>query len=239
MAQLAAAAGISIRQLYRLFDNRENLLRELERESTPGSRERILEAAFELLGQSGLADLSMDELASHADVSRATLYRLFPGKSALFSELLTKYSPWEPVGGVLESHASTGDLDPEHVIPDVAQALAQALTDRSAVLLRMVFEMSKGNPDTIEGVQRSMARGLPDLIRYLSEQMAAGHLRRTHPVLALQLLAGPIVAHELTRPLAAMVGFTSSRQQVVGEVVEFWLRAMSPSSDAPHGELYA
>jgi hypothetical protein len=64
--------------------------------------------------------------------------------------------------------------------------------------------------------------------------MAAGRLRRTHPVLALQLLAGPIVAHELTRPLAALVGFTVPREQVVAEVVKFWLEALSPPSDAPH-----
>jgi hypothetical protein len=48
-----------------------------------------------------------------------------------------------------------------------------------------------------------MQRGLPDLMRYLSEQMAAGQLRRMDPVLAVQLLAGPIVTHEMTRPLAA------------------------------------
>jgi AcrR family transcriptional regulator len=234
MAQLAAVAGVSMRQLYRLFDSRANLLREIDLDSPPDAHERILEAAFELLGQSGLADLSMDELATRADVSRATLYRLFPGKPALFRELITTYSPWEPIARVLELHLSAGDLEPEHVIPDVAQALAEALTDRSAVLLRMVFEMSRGDPDTIEGAQRSMARGLPDLIRYLSEQMAAGRLRRTHPVLALQLLAGPIVAHELTRPLAALIGFTPSRQAVVVEVVKFWLEGMSPPSDPPH-----
>jgi AcrR family transcriptional regulator len=181
----------------------------------------------------------MDELAARADVSRATLYRLFPGKSALFRDLITTYSPWEPIARVLESQATAADLSPEQVIPRVAQALAEALSDRSAVLLRMVFEMSKGDPDTTEGVQRSMAHGLPDLIRYLSEQMAAGRLRRTHPVLALQLLAGPIVAHELTRPLAALVGFTMSRQQVVAEVVQFWLGAMSPAPDTPREKPYA
>jgi AcrR family transcriptional regulator len=227
MAQLAAAAGVSMRQLYRLFDNRQNLLRELEHASAPDARERILEASFALLGRSGLADLSMDELAASADVSRATLYRLFPGKAALFRELITTYSPWEPIARVLESHATSGDLAPEHVIPEVAQALADALSDRSAVLMRMVFEMSKGDPDATEGVQRSMQRGLPDLIRYLGEEMASGRLRRMHPVLALQLLAGPIVAHELTRPLAALVGFTASRQYVVAEIVTFWLEGMS------------
>src|SRR5438067_9229247 len=160
MAQLASAAGVSMRQLYRLFESRENLLRELDRESPPDARARILEAAFELLGHSGLADLSMDELAARADVSRASLYRLFPGKPALFRELIATYSPWEPIAHVLESLTGADDT-PAQVIPRVARALAEALSDRSAVLLRMVFAMSNGDPDTTEGVQRSMARGLP------------------------------------------------------------------------------
>ncbi len=229
MLEIAAAAGVSLRQLYRLFGSRDNLLRALDRDLPPGARERVLEAAFELLGQSGLADLSMDDLAARADVSRATLYRLFPGKPALFRALITAYSPWEPIARVLQESA---DSALEQVMPRVAQALAEALTDRSAVLLRMVFEMSRDDPDTTEGVQRSMERGLPDLIGYLSEQMSAGRLRQIHPVLAVQLLAGPIVTYELTRPLAALVGYTPSREQLVTQVVEAWLRAMAPADES-------
>ena len=229
MVEIAAAAGVSMRQLYRLFGSRDSLLRALDRDLPPGARERVLEAAFNLLGQSGLADLSMDDVAVRADVSRATLYRLFPGKPALFRELIKAYSPWEPIARVLDESPHSAL---EHVMPRVAHALAEALNDRSAVLLRMVFEMSRHDPDTTEGVQRSMQRGLPDLIRYLSEQMAAGRLRQMHPVLAVQLLAGPIVAYELTRPLAALVGYTPSREQLVAEVVAAWLRALGPEPGA-------
>ena len=228
MVEIAAAAGVSMRHLYRLFGSRDNLLRALDQDLPPGARERVLEAAFELLGQSGLADLSMDDLAVRADVSRATLYRLFPGKPALFRELIKAYSPWEPIARVLEDESDDSAL--EQVMPRVAHALAEALTDRSAVLLRMVFEMSRAAPDVTEGVQRSMQRGLPDLIRYLGAQTAAGHLRQMHPVLAVQLLAGPIVTCELTRPLAALVGYTPSREQLIAEVVAAWLRAMAPDA---------
>jgi AcrR family transcriptional regulator len=229
MAELAAAASVSLRQLYRLFGSRDNLLRALDQDLPPGARERILEAALVLLGRSGLADLPMDDLAASADVSRATLYRLFPGKTALFRELIIAYSPWEPVARVLDEW--TPDAAPEDLIPPVAHALAEALADRSPVLLRMVFEMSRDDPQTTEGVQRSMQRGLPDLIRYLNRQMAAGRLRQMHPVAAMQLLAGPIVTYELTRPLAALLGFTPDRQQLVEQVVGAWLRALAPASD--------
>src|SRR2546421_11740876 len=99
---------------------------------------------------------------------------------------------------------------------------------RTGLLLRMVFEMVKGDPDTTEGIQHSLGRGLPDLIGYLSQQMAAGSLRRMHPILALQLLAGPIVAHLITRPLAVLIGFDKPQEQVVDEIVEAWLRTMAP-----------
>jgi AcrR family transcriptional regulator len=229
MVELAAAAGISMRQLYRLFGSRESLLRELDQALPTGARERILEAALDLLGETGLADLPMDEVAARAEVSRATLYRLFPGKTALFRELITAYSPWEPIAHVLDECAP--DAAPEDVIPRVAAALAEVLADRSPVLLRMVFEMSRGDPDTTEGVQRAMRRGLPDLIRYLSGRVAAGRLRQMHPVAAMQLLAGPIVTYELTRPLAALVGYAPDRQQLVEQVVDAWLRAMAPAAE--------
>lgn len=220
-----------MRQLYRRFGSRDNLLRELEQEISPDTRQRVLEAAFELLGESGLADLSMDDLPVRAGVSRATLYRLFAGKPALFRALIERYSPWEPIARVVEELGPDSPR-PEHVIPLVAKALSQALSDRSAVLLRMVFEMSRADPDTTEGVRLSMRHGLPDLIRYVDEQMQAGTLRRMQPVLAIQLLVGPIVTHELTRPLAALIGYLPSREHFATQVAEFWLRSMTPEEDS-------
>src|SRR5262249_24315964 len=135
MGELAAAAGVSVRTLYRLFGSRRALLRELDREPAPTARERLLAAALELVGQHGLAALSMDRLAAAAGVSRATLYRLFPGQPALFRGLIEAYSPWEPVARVLDA---APDVAPEHVIPRVGRALLGSLAGRTGVLLRMV-----------------------------------------------------------------------------------------------------
>src|SRR5215475_9644566 len=87
MDELAAAAGVAVRTLYRLFGSRQALLREAGCAPEPTARQRILDAALDQVGRHGLAALSMDELAATAGVSRATLYRAFPGKSALFGEL--------------------------------------------------------------------------------------------------------------------------------------------------------
>jgi AcrR family transcriptional regulator len=225
MEELATAAGVSPRTLYRLFGSRQELLRQLEQEPPPTSRARILETALELVGQHGLAELSMDDLAGQAGVSRATLYRLFPGKSALFRALIEAYSPWEAVAEPIEA---TPDATPAELMPKIGRALAGALNGRTGLLLRMVFEMGKGDPDTAEGIQHSLSRGLPDLLSYIGRRMAAGQLRRMDLVLALQLLAGPIVAHLMTRPLAALMGFNRPQEEVVDQIVEAWLRTMAP-----------
>lgn len=228
MDELAAAAGVSLRTLYRLFGSRQALLEELEQDLPPAARDRILESALELVGKGGLAELSMDELAEDAGVSRATVYRLFPGKSALFRELVQTYSPWEAVADVIETAAGA---PPAQVMPAVGRAISGAMAGRTGLLLRIVFEILKGDPDTAEGARHSLSRGLPDLIQYLSEQMAAGRLRKMHPVVAFQLLAGPIVVHQLTRPLAALIRserFNKPEEEVVAEMIAAWLRAMAP-----------
>jgi len=225
MEDVAAAGAVSVRTLYRLFGSRDAMLRELDREPPSNARERILAVALDLVGRHGLADLSMEELATGAGVSRATLYRLFPGKPALFRELIRSYSPWEAVAQVINT---APDRAPAQVMPEVGQTLAEAMAGRTGLLLRMVSDMVKGNPDTSEGVKRSMTYGLPDLIAYLGEQMAAGRLRRMHPIVAFQLFAGPIVVHLMTRPLADLIGVHMSQEDVVQQIVAAWLRAMAP-----------
>lgn len=231
MEEFAAAAGVALRTLYRLFGSRQVLLREAGCAERPSARQRVLDAALEQLGHQGLAELSMEDLAAAAGVSRATLYRLFPGKSALFGELIRTFSPWEPVADVIEAMP---DGHPTDVMPAVAQAIADAMHDRVGLLLRMVFEMLQGDPDTAEGMRHSLGRGLPDLIGYLNNQMQAGRLRRMHPLLAFHLLAGPIVVHLFTRPLAeAFTEVDTPQSELVAEIVTAWLRAMAPDGD--HG----
>jgi AcrR family transcriptional regulator len=225
MEELAVEAGVAVRTLYRLFGSRASLLQEAGCTLAPTARELILEAALPLVGRRGLAELSMDDVAIAAGVSRATLYRLFPGKSALFSGLMHAYAPWEAVADAIDAMPDGG---PEEVIPVVARMIAQAMEGRVGLLLRMLFELLRGNPDTGDAMRSSLARGIPDLIQYLSRQMQAGSLRPLHPVLAFQLLAGPLVAHLLTRPLAEpLMGPMASQDEAIDQIVEAWLRAMA------------
>ena len=236
MDELATRAGVSRATLYRLFGNQQQLLHELGLQPPPTVRSRILDTALELVGRHGLAELSMDELAATAGVSRATLYRLVPGKEALFAELVRRFSPFEPIAAVLET---MGDRPPAEVIPAIAQAMAAAMDGHIGLLLQLLFELSRSDPDHHAGGDAAQAmRTLPLVAGYLDQQMAAGRLRRMDPVLSMQALAGPIVMHLLMQasaasPSGAGHGVALPLEEVVDELVGIWLRAMTPGDGHP------
>jgi AcrR family transcriptional regulator len=241
MDELAAAAGISRATLYRLFGSQQNLLQELGVEPPPMVRSRVLDTALDLVGRHGLAELSMDELAARAGVSRATLYRLFPGKAALFAELVRRFSPFEPIAAVLES---MGGRPPAEAVPAVAHAMATAMDGHVGLLLQLLFEVSRSGPGSHAGADfqddaAGAMRTLPLVAGYLAEQMAAGRLRRMDPTLAVQALAGPIVMHLLMQAPAGSQsglgrGVALPLEEVVDELAGSWLRAMTPDDGEHH-----
>ena len=241
MDELATKAGVSRATLYRLFGSQQNLLQELGLEPPPKVRGRILDTALELVGRHGLAELSMDELAAQAGVSRATLYRLVPGKEALFAELVRTFSPFEPIAAVLQA---MGNRPPAEVIPAVAHAMAAAMEGHIGLLLQLLLDVSRGSPDRPDGdpaTNQDVVQGmrtLPLVADYLAEQMAAGRLRPMDPDLAVQALIGPIVMHLLARSQAesrpgAGRAAALPLEEVVDELVGIWLRAMTPA-DGDH-----
>jgi AcrR family transcriptional regulator len=241
MDELATKAGVSRATLYRLFGSQQNLLQELGLEPPPKVRGRILDTALELVGRHGLAELSMDELAAQAGVSRATLYRLVPGKEALFAELVRTFSPFEPIAAVLQA---MGERPPAEVIPAVANAMAAAMEGHIGLLLQLLLDVSRGSPDRPDGdpaTNQDVVQGmrtLPLVADYLAEQMAAGRLRPMDPDLAVQALIGPIVMHLLARSQAesrpgAGRAAALPLEEVVDELVGIWLRAMTPG-DGDH-----
>jgi AcrR family transcriptional regulator len=226
LAAVAARAEVSRATVYRIFGSRAALLEALQVEPDPDARERVLAAAMDLVGSHGLAELSMDELAAAAGLSRASLYRLFPGKAALFRELLRAFSPVETVLRVLDR---LGDQPPEVVMPELARTVAGELTGRVGLVRTLFFEATSFGPDAREGVEYAMSSGIGRFAMYVGEQMAAGRLRPMHPLLALQSFVGPLLFHLLTREaLERTIGLDLPLDDAATQLADTWLRAMAP-----------
>lgn len=226
ISRIAREAGVSRATLYRHFGSREALLAAVEVEPPQPARERVLDAAADLIARGGLHMFSMEELATAAGVSRATVYRLFPTKAALFGELVRHFSPFEPALAVLAQHI---DDPPEVVIPLLARTFATIGSQRIGIMRGVLLEASAVTPDAVTGVQPFMPGAIQALAGYMVRQMEAGRIRPMHPVLAVQSLFGPIFVHVLTRPLAErMIGFDMPIDEVVDQLAATILGGLQP-----------
>ena len=142
VATIADRAGVSRATFYRHFGSRASLLASVELEPRPDSRARILAAAKDMLIGTSLAELSMDELAKAADVSRGTLYRIIPGKGALLQELIETYSPFEAIRAIIAEHR---DEPPAVVLPLAAKAIVGVAGERLGLMRAMFLELTAGS----------------------------------------------------------------------------------------------
>jgi AcrR family transcriptional regulator len=229
VAEIIARAGVSKATFYRNFGSREDLLRELDLEPEPNSRPAILDAAAELLARDGLARLSMDELAARAGVSRAGLYRLYPGKAALFSALVRTFSPIEVIVATIPRLAGE---PPERALPELAVSVWRAVSAHLGVIRPLLFEAASLGPDVRETVLEEFAPTLLGALGgYLVDQMQAGRLRPMHPVLAIQSFVGPIIVHVMMRPVVTEVlGLELDAEDAVREFAANWVRGMRPDA---------
>lgn len=234
VADFAHAAGVSRASFYRVFRSKNELLDALDRAREPAAGERVLQTAVEMIGAHGLAALSMDELADRAEVSRATLYRLFPGKPALFSAVAQRYSPMEPVTGLL---ATRSHEPPETLMPDIAREVYRTMygrgDDRTGLLRALFFEVSGLSPDSEQAMRQGVLTLVGAMLMYIEKHMSAGRLRSMHPLLALQSFIGPVFFHLLTRrAVERMLGADLDGERAVGDLAEVWLRGMAPEGKA-------
>ena len=209
-------AGVSRATFYRHFGSRDALLEAVAVEPPPPARERIVRAAAELIGPYGLSGFSMETLAATADVSRATLYRLFPSKAAIFGALLQVHSPFREMQAII---ARRFDDPPEVVFPEVVRAIARIGHPRIGILRTLILEASTANAEAVEGARSLLPEVISRYLTYVTRQMDAGHMRRMHPVLAMQCLIGPVAFHLLSRPVAErLVDVTMPVEEAAEEI---------------------
>jgi AcrR family transcriptional regulator len=220
-------AGISRATFYRHFGSRGALLESVAHEPRPEARTRILAASQEMLIRSSLANLSMDELARAADVSRGTLYRIFPGKAALLQGLIEEYSPFEAVRAIVAAHRTQ---PPDVLLPLIARAVAGAAGERLGLMRAVFVEVTSGSETALSGMRPVFNATLKVLAEYMAEQMACGRVRAMHPLIALQSFVGPIFFHLLTRPAIERVAdVPMTAEQAVDQLVSVAIAGLSPA----------
>jgi AcrR family transcriptional regulator len=138
------------------------------------TRRRILDALEERLRDAPTEPVSVDEIATRAEVSRSTIYVVFGSRSGLFDALVTD----------LFERAGVANLTEAVAHPDAREHLRGAMGAASEMLANLrdvgaaLYAMSALDPDSVGGaiVRQEERRwgGMQHLARRLDEQ---GELR--------------------------------------------------------------
>ena len=149
----------------------------------PAKRAQILEGAWRVFSQTGLAGASVDRLANEAGVSKPTLYKYFESKEAIFLTLMNEQA--ETVRGTrFRLHASMGP--PATLLRELGIGFVSALMQqRTLDTFRLVIAETPRYPALGRAFEKvGPQRSHDALATYLQELDALGVLRIDDAALA-------------------------------------------------------
>ncbi|WP_113703041.1 TetR/AcrR family transcriptional regulator [Nonomuraea lactucae] len=150
--------------------------------------EAILAAALELLIESGAGATSIERVAQRAGVTRATVYRRFPDKTALLVEAIES----------MHTDHDPGALDwagVEHMLADWAGYLSLPQGRR---MLRRLYGAVDDHPELLEAYRNAHGRRRAAAVRATLERARAdGLLPRDSDLDVVQQILNGAVLHHL------------------------------------------
>ena len=149
------------------------------------SRDRVLSTTFELLGESGVGGLTVDEVARRSGVAKTTIYRHWPTREALVIDACSRISAEQeaPDTGSLE-----GDVTA--ILTTIAELLRTA---RWSTVLPSIVDIAERDPefaDIHSRIQHGHAAPLREVLQRAADR---GELAPTadHAAMIAALL-GPL-----------------------------------------------
>ncbi len=161
-------------------------VRSFGRPRSEGCRQKVLSAADELVAREGFARISVDAIAQHAGVSKATIYRWWPNKAAIVMEALLTSTE-------AEIHVPESARPDEDLVARVRRTIALFRGPKSKVLTSLIAE-AQFNPELAEAYRVHLLGPRRAAMRSALERMiAAGFLSATLDMdMAIDLLLGPL-----------------------------------------------
>jgi TetR/AcrR family transcriptional repressor of mexJK operon len=195
-------------------------------EAPPDTRQRLLDAACEAFREEGY-QVSIDRIAARAQVARQTLYNHFPGKDALFAEVIRHaiqsiLVTLEGDGSVRETLLAFGQVYREKLLSPEGLAIFRTMTAQAPRFPELAQQFFRQGPATTR----------MRLAEYLSRAMAAGALRRDDPNFAAEMLTAMLVDFDRLRGLIDLQTDLLKPAKTV-QVVDAFLRMFAVGKDNP------
>lgn len=206
---IAEEAGVSRSTLMRRLGGSRRALDEAVRAAgtDPGGqrpvRERAIDAGARLIGEHGLAALTLEAVAASAQCSVHSLYGVFGGRDELLRAIFETHSPILDVEKVVTGpHADLAET-----VTTIYRLLADAINRQPRVLPAMLAEaLARPGEPALQRLQQHFApRMLAGLGQWLTDEMVAGRIRALPLPLLIQQMIAPVLMHFVTRPATGNV----------------------------------
>ncbi len=199
---------------------------------TEAKRREILDAAAAVFRQHGFSLASMSAVAEQVGGSKATLYRYFPSKEALFFAVMFE-NAIQHANDVFDGLAPGGDLRLT-LERFGASHLALALSGEAIAVRRM--SISEGSRSGIGNLlfERGPKLLWSKMAAFLAAEMADGRLRDTDPWMVAMHFRGLLEGDLVNRALLGVVvdSRPSCLRAHAGAAADVLLRAYGPSAAA-------
>lgn len=140
----------------------------LRAQAAAETRRRILDAVADQLREAPTEPISLDRVARAAKVARTTIYLVFDCRAGLFDAFARDL--WERSGLAKLTEAVSRDDARDHLREGIDAACRMFATDLE--LYRVLFAMSRLDPDLVGGAIDSMERERIGGMAYLAKRLA-------------------------------------------------------------------
>jgi len=185
----------------------------------PSMRERLVDAARDVLEDGGYGAASVLAIADRAEASAGALYRHFASKAELFVEVFRQAAKRD-LAAVDDAAATGGCL--ERLEAAVATHARRAL-HRRRLSWALLYEPVDPLVDAERLVyRRKYCRHMAGLLR---QGIAAGEIPEQNVELAAAAVIGAI-AESLVGPLSPVAGQIASEEEIIASLVRFCRRSV-------------
>jgi AcrR family transcriptional regulator len=188
---------------------------------TDDTRQRILQAAAEMIAEKGYARATTRGIAEAAGVNEVTLFRHFGSKRNLLSELIQTRSALPDLSSIIENQLS-GDYHQDLTL--FARRFLNALLQRQDAL-RLILCEANEVPEIRDVVAKIPKQLRENITEFLHQQIEKGVVRDLDPELMAQAFLGMFFSYVVAGEfLGGPASFDQSTEEIVTQFVDIFVK---------------
>jgi AcrR family transcriptional regulator len=206
------------------------------RMSSADRRNQIVAIAAELFSEKGFNGTTTKEIAAHAGVSEAIIFRHFPTKSALYSAIIENKTEQGTIELRQELEQAAVKKDDYTFFKQLAHRMLEGHL-KDPTLMRLLLYSALERHELSQIFYQQTARKVRDLVRrYITQRIADGAFRPVNAGICSRAFAGMILYHAEMRILYKDTEADDVRlsiDQLINNIVDLFLHGIRKEQTRP------